>query len=456
MCCISDVCLPFRKRACEMEFDLNEYASRYTGHTLLLRLQFIIQQQQQQQKQEQPYSPELIEQAYRLLHDVLKNGNHNTGMYIQTFAGKKPFEEFQYDHSWVDETDRKANMKLEALESELQSAKSSMIKESIRVALNDLGDYYLQRGNLVEAIKSYARTRDFSSMPKHTDEYSLNLIITSIGMDKIMNIANYIGKIDDPDTSLAVKDKLRIVKALLFLSQSNYEQCAKTFLSITSCENILYQFPQVISTHDIAIYTTLCSLATLNRNQIRKLLLENREFKSILDCVPLTRILLNEFLEGKYSSVIEKLNHFQNILLLDLYFHKHIEKILQLIRNHLVITYLTPFSSVHLQDMCQVFNLTQDEIEDILCLLISSSQLQGKIDILTNTFQRMKPLPRDQILESVCQLSGKEFPLVVERSLFRLQLMKSNIVVVSNKESSSFHAMGIVDERNDLMELSSL
>jgi COP9 signalosome complex subunit 1 len=440
-----------------MEFDLNEYASRYVGHTLLLRLQFIINQQQQQQKLQQPYSPELIEHAYRLLHDLLKNGNHNTAMYIQAFAGKKPFEEFQYDPSWVEEADRKANIKLERLESELHSAKSSMIKESIRVALNDLGDFYLERGNLVEAIKSYARTRDFSSMPKHTDEYCLNLVITSIGMDKIMNIANYIGKIDDPDTSPAVKDKLRIAKALFYLHQSNFEQSARTFLSITSCENIIYQFPQVISTHDIAIYTTLCSLATFNRNQIRKLLLENREFKSILDCVPLTRILLNEFLEGRYSSVIEKINHFQHTLLCyDLYFSRHIEKILQLIRNHLVITYLTPFSSVHLQDMCQVFNLTQDEIEDILCFLISSSQLHGKIDILTNTFQRNRPSPRDQILETVCQLSGKEFPAVVERSLFRLQLMKSNILIASNKESSSFHSMGMVDDRDDLMELSNL
>lgn len=430
-----------------MEFDLEEYVSRYKGYNLLLRLNFIIQQQQL-------INPNLASHASEILHNLLKSTTMNTTMYIQLYAGKQPpFPNFQYDPIWVEETDRKANIKLEYLESELHSAKSSMIKESIRIALNDLGNYYLDRGNLIEAIKTYGRTRDFSSMPKHSDEYCINLVTVSIAMDKIMNIANYIGKIDEIETSLIVKDKLRIAKALFFLYQSNYEQCARSFLSIQHSTSSEHQYPEVISSHDIAIFTTLCSLATLNRINIRKLLLDNREFKGILDCVPLTRILLNEFLEGKYSSVIEKLNQFKNILSFDLYFHKHIDKVIELIRHHLIITFLTPFSSVHLQDMCQVFNLSQEDIEDILCHLISSSKLQGKIDILTNTFQRIRPSQRNDLLQQINSLSTHEFPAVIQRSLLRLQLIKAHVLIATPKELAAFHSMGMIDEREDLMEL---
>jgi COP9 signalosome complex subunit 1 len=293
-------------------------------------------------------------------------------------------------------------------------------------------------------------------MPKHADEYCLNLVLVSFLMDKVMNVANYIGKIDDNETSPMVKDKLRVVKGLFYLYQSNYEQASRAFLSITSSENILFQLTTILSTQDLAIYVTLCSLATFNRNNIRKLLLENREYKSILDTVPMTRILLNEYLEGKYSSVLEKLNSFENILCNDYFFSKHVKKIIELIRNHLVITFLTPFSSVRLSDMSQVFNLSQDMIEEILSSLIASQQLKGKIDIRTNTFQRIKISSRDQILNSIRQLSGEEFPAVVQRSLFRLQLMKANIYIANPKELSGFHSMGVVDEREDLMDLQNI
>ena len=38
-------------------------------------------------------------------------------------------------------------MRLDRLESELNSAKSNLIKESIRQGHNDLGDFYMERGD---------------------------------------------------------------------------------------------------------------------------------------------------------------------------------------------------------------------------------------------------------------------------------------------------------------------
>ena len=49
---------------------------------------------------------------------------------------------------WVDATERKAAAKLDRLETELNGYKTNLIKESIRMGHNDLGDFYYARGDL--------------------------------------------------------------------------------------------------------------------------------------------------------------------------------------------------------------------------------------------------------------------------------------------------------------------
>ena len=49
---------------------------------------------------------------------------------------------------WVDSTERRAASKLDRLETELNGYKTNLIKESIRMGHNDLGDFYYARGDL--------------------------------------------------------------------------------------------------------------------------------------------------------------------------------------------------------------------------------------------------------------------------------------------------------------------
>ncbi len=48
---------------------------------------------------------------------------------------------------WVVETNAAANKRLAALEGELNNAKSNLIKESIRLGHNDLGNFHYAHGN---------------------------------------------------------------------------------------------------------------------------------------------------------------------------------------------------------------------------------------------------------------------------------------------------------------------
>lgn len=108
------------------------------------------------------------------------------------------------DTAWAESTRKKALLKLEKLDTDLKNYKGNSIKESIRwgqtecltfffvcdavpVLKNkhllvfrrghdDLGDHYLDCGDLSNALKCYSRARDYCTSAKHVINMCLNVI----------------------------------------------------------------------------------------------------------------------------------------------------------------------------------------------------------------------------------------------------------------------------------------
>lgn len=108
------------------------------------------------------------------------------------------------DTAWVEATRKKALLKLEKLDTDLKNYKGNSIKESIRYGLlwageagswaclaprpvstysrayrrghDDLGDHYLDCGDLSNALKCYSRARDYCTSAKHVINMCLNVI----------------------------------------------------------------------------------------------------------------------------------------------------------------------------------------------------------------------------------------------------------------------------------------
>lgn len=64
-----------------------------------------------------------------------------------------------YDSVWVEKNQKKAALKLEKLDSEMKNYKSNAIKASIRRGHDELGDHFLDCGDLNNAMKCYSRAR---------------------------------------------------------------------------------------------------------------------------------------------------------------------------------------------------------------------------------------------------------------------------------------------------------
>ncbi|CAG8824622.1 25821_t:CDS:2, partial [Gigaspora rosea] len=129
--------------------------------------------------------PPLQIDAYKLALQELRDSSLDHNKYLNT-ANKlnevltsQGYPSYPVDNAWVETTQKRAKAALERLEVELKNFKNNLIKESIRMGHNDLGDHYYNCGNPTNALKCFSRTRDYCTTSKHVIEMCLNVIKVS-------------------------------------------------------------------------------------------------------------------------------------------------------------------------------------------------------------------------------------------------------------------------------------
>ena len=92
-----------------------------------------------------------------------------------------------YDVAWAESKMKKAALKLEKLDTDLKNYKANSIKESIRRGHDDLGDHYLDYGDMSNALKCYSRARDYCTSSKHVIHMCLNVIKVIFRLELLSN-----------------------------------------------------------------------------------------------------------------------------------------------------------------------------------------------------------------------------------------------------------------------------
>lgn len=72
-----------------------------------------------------------------------------------------------YCSNWVAKADRSFESQRAALDSELATARTNLVKESTRQGHMALGDLLYSRGDVAEAFRQYMRARDYCAAPAH-------------------------------------------------------------------------------------------------------------------------------------------------------------------------------------------------------------------------------------------------------------------------------------------------
>jgi len=294
--------------------DMESYAASYQGMAKLSRLIYIAD-----------HCPIMRVDALKMAIVAVQD-TYNVSMYQQlhrklqeAIIGLTPaqipaLELPSYDIAWADGKTKKAALKLEKLDTDLKNYKANSIKESIRRGHDELGDHYLDYGDLSNALKCYSRARDYCTSSKHVIHMCLNVIKVSVYLQNWSHVLSYVNKAEStPDfaESSNIKDggqalltHLQCAAGLAELATKKYKCAARHFLqaNVDHCD-----LPELLSPSNVAIFGGLCALATYDRHELQKNVISSSSFKLFLELEPQLRDIIHKFYESKYASCLKLL-----------------------------------------------------------------------------------------------------------------------------------------------------
>lgn len=354
----------------------------------------------------------------------------------------------EYDARFVEESKRDAQQRLETMEGRLATAQSHLMKESIRGALLALAEFHRERGELREAWRRVARSREYCGNGRQHTQVCLLLVELSVDLREWSSVRDTIsraehtvmGDIDDP----LFHQKLRAGQALAHLAEGRYLEAAKTLTSISP--ELTNQFHSVISAEDLAMYGALLGLATLDRGTLHSLVIDG-VFKGRLELVPAMREALRHYSRAEYGQCLSLLqNSIRRDLLLDLHLHAHVPILLDMIRDRCIVQYFQPYSSVSLEKMGVVFGCNAKEMESVVAKLISNGGVDGmplgdgaRINALDKTLSVEGPRSVERKARRRARVKaammGVQFTRDAEGMILRVACMEHGIAIQSEKRS---------------------
>ncbi|XP_069339126.1 COP9 signalosome complex subunit 1 isoform X6 [Eulemur rufifrons] len=431
--------------------DLEQYAASYSGLMRIERLQFIADHCPPLRVEALKMALSFVQRTFNVdmyeeIHRKLSEATRASLRELQNTPDAIPesgVEPPPLDTAWVEATRKKALLKLEKLDTDLKNYKGNSIKESIRRGHDDLGDHYLDCGDLSNALKCYSRARDYCTSAKHVINMCLNVIKVSVYLQNWSHVLSYVSKAEstpeiaergerDSQTQ-AILTKLKCAAGLAELAARKYKQAAKCFLlaSFDHCD-----FPELLSPSNVAVYGGLCALATFDRQELQRNVISSSSFKLFLELEPQVRDIIFKFYESKYASCLKMLDEMKDNLLLDMYLAPHVRTLYTQIRNRALIQYFSPYVSADMHKMAVAFNTTVAALEDELTQLILEGLINARVDSHSKILYARDVDQRSTTFEKSL-LMGKEFQRRAKAMMLRAAVLRNQIHVKSPPREGS-------------------
>jgi len=220
--------------------------------------------------------------------------------------------------------------------------------------------------------------------------------------------------------------KLRVVSGLAYLDNNKVKNAAKKFLETTTELGETYN--DVVAPQDVAYYGSLTALASFDRSELKKKVIDNPTFRGFLELTPELRELINDFHESRYTSCLKALDKMKNFLLLDIHLHEHIDSLYSKIRSKALIQYFTPYQSVDLNSMAAAFNTTVQGLEKELSALIMEGAIQARIDSHNKRLYSRQVDQRTSTFGKTIHM-GDEYQSNSKAMLLRINMARNDFIV---------------------------
>ncbi|WWC73396.1 uncharacterized protein I206_107363 [Kwoniella pini CBS 10737] len=388
------------------------------------------------------------------------------------------------DKAWVEnakETERKENSKLSV---ELTGYLSNLIKESIRLTYLAFAQLSVKVGNSQAAMKHFGAVREYSTSSQHHVDLGVGIIETLLAFNQPHTLPGHISKLEATLDRLhppiitnkfqaeaanvtasdirerraaeaksqavrrTVMVRIRVAKGLVALYNKEWSKAATELSAIGEEEGGLGDFEgKAISSADLALIITFTTLASSNRDKIRRVLLEQPSFKAqVDDSNSWLMELIRSFVDAKYGEVMKLLYASEPTLLLNPFISSHTSKLLELIQTRCILQYVQPFSTIQIPVMGNSFGLTPAEMLELLERLVEGGEIKGKIDLIDQVLVMKEPDYRGDLYTNAFKV-GEKASQVTQSAIFRMKMVEAGIVVDPRPPKEK----GVTDEKGQLV-----
>ncbi|KAJ2889759.1 hypothetical protein IWW38_004513, partial [Coemansia aciculifera] len=337
------------------------------------------------------------------------------------------------------------NAAYDMLTAELNRAKQQHVKKDALRAQEGLALHRIKMGNMNEALRALQEARDFCS--SIDDQVQLALKSAWIGqmMGKWLQVNSYVQRVVSTLATLPVKMAAE-VKVLQI--QADFGEGRWTGV-VNSVKELTYDsvvaagvFERgLIVPQDIALYGTLAGLAVLQRDDLKRQIIDNTEFGKFLDYIPECLRLLRCFYNSAYSEALTRLDGILSLCMLDPVVALHAVALRGLVVENIVVLYTQPFVSTSLSAMAKALRFgSTGQLEAMLAKLIERKLILGRIDAVSGYLLKYMLDPRDQALETIERMYNS-FSDQVDVMVARIQYLEEE-TVSSTKSRSDGKKLG--------------
>ncbi|RMZ76167.1 hypothetical protein DV738_g5107, partial [Chaetothyriales sp. CBS 135597] len=424
------------------KFDLQQYISNYRGRTVFRRLYLIAS-----------CSAALREEAAKLAVLEARKGSdvNNFKAAVALLASIPGYRDRDsdglLDQSWAVAQQKTNARETNRLENELKGYKNNLIKESIRMGNEDLGNHYYKIGDLAHAAKAYARMRDYCTTPLHIASTAFRTIAINIEMKNWLGVHSQINKVRSlqmkQEELARTQPKVNAAMGLQQMCSGEYRDAAISFLSTDPSLGDSYN--EFITSNDVAVYGGLCALASMTRAELQARVLESQSFRSFLELEPHIRRAISFFYASKYRQCLQILESYRADYLLDIYLQPHVNEIYRRVRTKAIVQYFVAFSKVTLAGMestdsadaaggnDQAAAASSQAFRDELISLIQSGELDARIDLESNTLIAKTTDQRAEMQKTALETVDR-FIQDAHLKLIRLNVLNAGLEVVVDKK----------------------
>ena len=312
---------------------------------------------------------------------------------------------------------------------------------------DDLGQHYHRIGELAKASKTYSAMRDSCTTNAHIVMLNMHLINICIDQRAWFQAQNHInrlrGQLGGPNYPDAEKynAKLTAANALCAMAQGNYAEAALEFIKTNPRMSQVKpedpsddeSYNEVLTPNDIAVYGGLCAMASMEREELQRNVLDNSDFRNFLELEPHIRRAISALINAKYADCLNILDRYKVDYLLDIYLQPHLQHLYYDIRCRSICQYFVPFSEVTIKEAARVFTTDESTMTMEVTQMIKSGVLEARLD-LVNSVILMRKTNAGAKVHADALAKAKEYERTMILRIFKMAVSNAGLEVKSPKD----------------------